>query len=242
MKNPISKKLVFLFFFELLLFTACKKNDNAVTNSNNSNKIITNNYNINLSAAYKNYDSVSVDVDNDKINDFTIIAYNSNYDDYKETYRTIEASYIYSLQDSTLIAITNKYANYFWSRIYNFGGGSQFFNYVAGFSTGDMISNKIPDTQTVADYGGTLTAFETVGNSWDCTSSFVYEAPQYAPFTYNESIGSFLNTTQYIGFTIKKPDGRHYGWIKLSNSNSCLNIQVISSAYSTVAYQSVTTN
>ena len=243
MENSIAKKLLYIFSVGLPLFTACQKSDSAkTTNLTNSNTVITNNYNISLSAANKNYDSVSVDVDNDKIKDFTIITYNSNYDSYKESYRTIEASYIYSLQDSTLIVVTNKYANDYWSRIYNFGGDSQFFNYAGGFSTGDVIGSKIPNAQAVADYTGTLTAFETVGNSWDCTSSYVYEAPQYAPDTYNESEGAFLNSTQYIGFTIKKADGRHYGWIKLSNSSSCLNIQVISSAYSTAPNQSVTTN
>ena len=243
MENSIAKKLLYIFSVGLPLFTACQKSDSAkTTNLTNSNTVITNNYNISLSAANKNYDSVSVDVDNDKIKDFTIIAYNSNYDSYKETYRTIEASYSYSLQDSTLIAVTNANSNYYWSRIYNFGGDSQFFVYASGFNTGDVISNKIPYVQTVADYSNISAAFESVGNSWDCTSSYVYEGPQYAPNTYNESEGYFLNTTQYIGFTIKKSDGRHYGWIKLSNSNSCLNIQVISSGYSTTPNQSITTN
>ena len=241
MKNLISKKLLFVLAAGLLLFTACQKSDSAAkTSSNSSNVVINNNYNISLSAANKNYDSVSVDVDNDNIKDFTIIAYNSTYDSYQEP-RIIKASYIYSLQDSTLIAITNKYANGYWSRLYNFGSDSQYFIYATGFNTGDVIGPGIPNASKVADYGGVLTAFESVGHSWDCTSSYVYESPQYAPYTYNESIGGVLNTTQYIGFTIKKADGRHYGWIKLSNSNSCLNIQVISSGYSTSPIQSITT-
>src|ERR1700733_7515648 len=111
MKNRIPKKLLYVFSFGLLLFTACQKTDDATkTSSNKGNVVITNNYHISLSAANKNFDSVSVDVDNDNIKDFTIIAYNSTYDSYQEP-RLIEASYIYSLQDSTLIAITNKYAN-----------------------------------------------------------------------------------------------------------------------------------
>jgi len=242
MKNAIAKKIVYLFSAALLLFTACQKSDSVKTNSSNSGgKIITNNYNISLSAASKNYDSVSVDVDNDKINDFSIIAYNSTYDSYKEP-RTIQASYIQSLQDSALVTVTNKYANYGAYRIYNFGSSSLFFLYAGGFSAGDVIGPTVPDYATVAGYTNIPVAFEPVGMQLVCTSSYVYENDPYGVYVYNESEGEFLNSTQYIGFTIRKADGRHYGWIKLSNSNSCLNIQIISSGYSTTPNQPVTTN
>jgi hypothetical protein len=242
MKNLFAQKKYTFFCMLVLLFAACQKSSNNPPNSNGGNKVITNNFNISLSAANKDYDSVSVDVDNDKINDFTIIAYNSTYDSYQEP-RTIKASYIYSLQDSTLIAITNRNANSFWSRLYNFGSSSQYFVYAGGLNAGAVIGPAMLNFRTVENYASVLTAFEPVGKRWDCTSSYIYESQQYSsPYYYNESMGDFLNTTQYIGFTIKKANGRHYGWIKLSNYNSCLNIQVISSGYSTSPNQSITAN
>jgi hypothetical protein len=244
MKNMTAKKLLYALSVALVLLAACQKTDNAAkTNSTNSNTVTTNNYNISLSAAANDIDSVSIDVDNDKVNDFTIITYNSNYDSYKEPF-TIQASYIHSLQDSTLIAVTNRYANYSgWFHIYNLGAASEFFLYAGGFSTGDVISAGVPDAETVEGDASTINAFEPVGNNtWDCTSSHVYENDLYSPFNQDVSIGDFLNTTQYIGFTMRKKDGRHYGWIKLSNSGSGLSIQVISSGYANGPGQSITAN
>src|ERR1700758_3839525 len=151
MKNLFAEKNHALLFVAMLLFAACQKSSNGPANSNNSNNFIINNFNISLSAANKNYDSVSVDVDNDKIKDFTIIAYNSTYDGYQEP-RTIKASYIYSLQDSTLITITNRYANGYWSRLYNFGSSSQYFIYAGGLGAGAVIGTATPNFKTVANY------------------------------------------------------------------------------------------
>ena len=238
MKITFSKIALYTFSAALLV-TACQKSESGSTGtSTNGSQVTTNNYGISLSAAAKGYDSVSVDVDNDKVKDFTILAYNSAYGGYKYA-MTIQACYIFSMQDSALVAITNRYANDGWSRIYNYGSGSYFFTYAGGFVAGDVIGSGVPDYKTAARYAAISTAFEPIGKTVDCTSEYFYEGP---PNGYNELVGDFLNKTEYIGFTIHKADGRHYGWIKLSNSNSCLNIQVISSGYSTVAGQPITTN
>ena len=236
------KKYYTLVIF--LLATACTKNDPATATSSTTSTgqgsakaIVSRNYNINLSADKKNYDSVSIDVDSDGIKDFSIIAYNNTYDAYQENY-TIRASYVCSLQDSTLVAITNKYANYGWDRLYNFGSGSQLFQYAGGFSAGDSIGTMVPDFITVEMYSYPPNTFEAKGNFLNCLCSYVYENAPPA-YTYNESVGAFLNTTEYIGFTMKKSDGRHYGWIKISNANSSVDITIVGSEYGSGPGQSI---
>ena len=73
MKNLLKKGLLYILSGGLLLLAACNKND--IHNPS----VITNNYNLSISAANQNYDYVPIDVDNDKINDFKIYTYNSTY-------------------------------------------------------------------------------------------------------------------------------------------------------------------
>jgi hypothetical protein len=234
MKNPINKKLLYILPAALLLLAACKKSDN------HSPAVITNNYNVSLSAANQNYDYVAVDVDNDKIADFKIYTYNSKYGGF--SFETLKNAYIYSTQDSTKIALTNTVTNYRWYRAYTFNSYSMYYPYANGFGPGAVIGPGIPDFATAIANTSSTIAFERAGVKNDYLSSSISPNQPNSTFNYNEVVGEFYNATQYIGFSMLKTDGTHYGWIKISTSNSNLNVQVISSGYSTVAGQSITTN
>jgi hypothetical protein len=234
MKNPFNKKLLYILPSALLLLAACKKNDN------HNPALITNNYNVSLSAANQNYDYVAVDVDNDKIADFKIYAYNSTYGGF--SFEILKNAYIYSTQESTKIALTNSVTNYGWYRAYTFNSYSMYYPYAKGFGAGAVIGAAIPEFATaITNTTGTI-AFERVGQTIDYLSSSISPNQTDSPFNYNEVAGEFYNATQYIGFAMVKADGRHYGWIKISISNSNLNVQAISSGYSTIAGQSITIN
>jgi hypothetical protein len=234
MKNPINQKLLYILPSALLLLAACKKSDNHYP------AIINNNYNISLSAANQNYDYVAIDVDDDKITDFKIYAYNSAYGGF--SFETLKNAYIYSTHDSTKIALTNGVTNYGWYRAYTFNSYSMYYPYAKGFGAGAVIGGGIPDFATAIMNTGDTIAFERVGGTIDYLSSSISPNQTNSPFSYNEVVGEFYNTARYIGFSMAKADGIHYGWIKISTSNSNLNVQAISSGYSTVAGRSITTN
>ena len=234
MKNSINKKLLHIIPAALLLLTACKKNDNPIRT------VIKNDYNLSLSAASKNYDYVAIDVDNDKVTDFKIYAYNSTYGGF--TFETLNNAYIVSSQDSTFIALTKSFTNYGWFQAYTFNSFSMYYPYARGFDAGAVIGPGIPDFATAIKNTANTVAFERAGKTVDYLSSSISPNRQNSQFNYDEVVGEFYNATQYMGFSMLKADGRHYGWIKISTSNSNLNVQAISSGYSTVAGQSITTN
>ncbi len=235
MKYTIYKKILCVLPATLLLLAACKKSD-----SNKS--AVINNYNANLSAVAQNSDYTAIDVDNDAVPDFKIYAFNSTYDGFK-SFETTKNAYIVSTQDSTKIVLTSSFGNYGWYRAYIFNSYSVYYPYTKGFSAGAAIGVAIPDYATAIKNTNSTIAFERAGQTVDYLASSVSPDPSNPQFTtYNESEGAFDNATQYIGFSMLKADGRHYGWIKIAVSNSNLNVQVISSGYSTVAGRSITIN
>lgn len=231
MKNSINKKLRYILPTALLLLAACAKNDNKPT-------VITNNYNLSLPAATQTTDYLSIDVDNDNVPDFRVFSKTNAFINAEIT----KDAYIASVQDSTLIALTKSFANYGWFRLYTFDSLSIYYSYAAGFGTGAVIGAGIPNFTTATKSSTSTTAFERVGITADYLGSTISPSTSFPQYTYNESEGSFSGATKYVGFSMLKADGRHYGWIKIAVSNSNLSVQVISSGYSTIAGQSITIN
>lgn len=232
MKNLINIKLLYILPACIVLLAACTKN-------NDNKLVITNNYNLSLSVAAQNSDYVAIDVDNDKVTDFKISAYNSAYDGFLgfETRKDVS---IVPTQDSTMIALTNSYSNYGWFRTYVFDSLTLYYLYAQGFAKGSVIGAALPGYATAIKNNTITTAFGPGGKGVAMASSISPDPANPKYTTYNESEGDFYNATQYIGFTLLKDDGRHYGWVKIAVSNSNLNVQVISSGYSVVAGQPIT--
>ena len=236
MKNSVNKKPFYILSATLLLLSACTKNDSNVS------PVITNNYNKSLSAVTQNSDYVAIDVDNDKVPDFKIYVYNSAYDGFL-SFETRKDAYILPTQDSTMIALTNSYSNYGWFRAYVFNSLSMYYLYAKGFGAGEVIGADITNYATAIKNNTITLAFGPTGGKAATMGSSISPDPANPQFTtYNESEGDFDNATQYIGFTMLKADGRHYGWIKVAVSDSNLNVKVISSGYSSVAGQPITIN
>src|ERR1700744_4708469 len=126
MKNPITKKLLYIFPAALLILAACQKSDNT------DPTIVNNSYNKSLSSATQNSDYVAIDVDNDKVPDFKVYTYNSSYDGFL-SFETRKDAYITPTQDSTTIALTNSYSNYGWYRTYVFNSLTMYYLYAKGF-------------------------------------------------------------------------------------------------------------
>jgi hypothetical protein len=206
MKNYVFIATIFCFVTTL----SCNKEDGS---DNENNSVITKDSNVSISVADKEIDSVSVDVDNDGSPDIRLLGSNSKYAAYQNP-ANIRLMQVELLNDDISIAYTLQYSNYSNGlRIYNFGNSSLFLFYAKSFFKGNVIDSS-------ADY---------VHVQLCSTSSYV--ANDVPGYYYNESEGDFNNSSGYLAYFINKPDGRHYGWIKLSNSDNSMNAILISSAY-----------
>lgn len=203
----------------LIVATISCNKDEAKAGGNN---LVVNNYNVNISSSTKEMDTVSADLDNDGVRDVRLITSNNQYTISFQPAKVKMIS-VERLHNNIEFAYTLQYSNSYGFRLYNFGGTSLFIFYAKAFSAGASIDSLVAFTPT----------------QYYCTSNYVFST--VPGFSYNETVGDFANTTTYAAFRMTKSDGKHYGWIRISNSNNCMNASLVSSGYSKTPGEAVTT-